>query len=186
MATADLDRRARFESVVDVVYEPLQRYLGRRADAADVSEVLNDSLLVIWRRLEHVPSDDPLPWCYSVAKHCLANHRRSAQRRLQLVGRVAAQPGMSEGVVRHPADGGDHDTLELALLELDEPDRELIRLWAWEQLAPREIAIVLDTTPNAVSLRLKRAKDKIISSMDRQNSAFAGQEGFGHGREHRP
>jgi RNA polymerase sigma-70 factor (ECF subfamily) len=182
----DLERRRRFESVVDVVYEPLQRYLGRRTAPEDVPEVLNDSLLVIWRRVEHVPADDPLPWSYAVAKRCLANYRRGAQRRLQLVGRIAAQPDMSVGFARDRTDGGDHDGLELALQELDDFDRELIRLWAWEQLAPREIAIVLDTTPNAVSLRLTRVKAKIISSMERQNREPAGQEGFGHRRELRP
>jgi RNA polymerase sigma-70 factor (ECF subfamily) len=75
--------------------------------------------------------------------------------------------------------------LETALDELDESDRELVRLWAWEQLEPREIAVVLDTTPNAVSLLLTRAKKRIATSMERQDLAAAGQEGLGHGREPR-
>ena len=37
MAT-DVDQRRQFETVVDVVYEPLQRYLGRRAAAADLGQ----------------------------------------------------------------------------------------------------------------------------------------------------
>jgi RNA polymerase sigma-70 factor (ECF subfamily) len=71
----------------------------------------------------------------------------------------------------------------MVLAGLDEADRELLRLWAWEQLEPREIAVVLDTTPNAVSLRLSRAKKKVARSIERQNGTAAGQEGFGHGRE---
>jgi RNA polymerase sigma-70 factor, ECF subfamily len=182
---ADLERRRQFEAVVDVVYEPLQRYLGRRAKPADVSELLNDSLLVIWRRLDHIPLDDPLPWSYGVAKRCLANHRRGAQRRLRLVGRVIDRTPRYAFASHPPGTEFDHAQLETALYELDESDRELIRLWAWEQLEPREIAVVLDTTPNAVSLRLTRAKKKIGSSMERQSFAAAGHEGFGHGREPR-
>ena len=184
--SSDLDRRERFEAVVDVVFEPLQRYLGRRAQPADVSDLLNDALLVIWRRLEDVPVDDPLPWSYGVAKRCLANHRRGDRRRLQLVDR------MIERTPRHATDPGaplneiDHPQLEMALRELGETERELIRLWAWEQLEPREIAVVLDTTPNAVSLRLTRAKQKLISSLERQDPGAAGQEGFGHRKELRP
>ena len=184
--SSDLDRRQRFEAVVDVVYEPLQRYLGRRMQSADVSDLLNDALLVIWRRLDDIPADDPLPWSYGVAKRCLANHRRGDRRRLRLVGRLVERspgPVVDVGV---PEAGFDHPELEAALRELDEGERELIRLWAWEQLEPREIAVVLGTTPNAVSLRLTRAKRKLTSSLERQDPGAAGQEGFGHRKELRP
>ncbi len=181
----DLERRRQFEAVVDVVYEPLQRYLGRRAQPADVSELLNDSLLVIWRRLDSVPLDDPLPWSYGVAKRCLANYRRGAQRRLRLVGRVIDRAPRESFASRAPSPEFDHPQLETALNELEEADRELVRLWAWEQLGPREIAVVLGTTSNAVSLRLTRVKKKIVTSMERQDLAAAGQEGLGHGLEPR-
>jgi RNA polymerase sigma-70 factor (ECF subfamily) len=179
----DVGRQARFESIVDEVYEPLQRYFGRRARADDVSELLNDALMIIWRRLDDVPTDDARPWSYGVAKRCLANHRRGNERRLRLVGRLAAEPLTRERLGERPMVDGDHDELLIALGELDEPARELVRLWAWEQLEPREIAIVLGTTVNAVSVRLTRAKKKLASSMQRQNVASAGQEGFGHRTE---
>lgn len=184
MVRTDLERRQRFEAVVAVVYEPLQRYLGRRAMGPDVSELLNDVLLVIWRRLDSVPTEDPLPWSYGVAKRCLANHRRGAGRRLRLVGKLGDHARLVS-VADPPDVGFENPQLESALLELDEEDRELVRLWAWEQLEPREIAVVLETTANAVSLRLTRVKKKIVSAMERQNAAAAGQEGLGHGREPR-
>jgi RNA polymerase sigma-70 factor (ECF subfamily) len=37
----------------------------------------------------------------------------------------------------------------------------VLRLWAWEQLAPREIAVVLGVTPNAASIRLHRATRRL-------------------------
>ncbi|MEQ1874049.1 MAG: sigma-70 family RNA polymerase sigma factor [Ilumatobacteraceae bacterium] len=182
---ADVDRRKRFESAVAEVYEPLQRYLGRRAQAEDVSELLNDALLVLWRRLDDVPIDDLRPWSYGVAKLCLANSRRGNNRRLRLVGRLTADPLTHLSHGQHaPSDDG-HDELTTALNQLDDSERELVRLWAWEQLEPREIAIALDTTANAVSLRLTRAKKKIASSM-RQSGASGGHEAFGHREEARP
>ena len=66
---------------------------------------------------------------------------------------------------------------------LDENDRELVRLWAWEQLEPREIAIVVGTTANAVSLQLTWLKKKLANSIVRQSRAGAGHEGYGHTRE---
>jgi RNA polymerase sigma-70 factor, ECF subfamily len=180
-----VDRKQRFESIVAEVYEPLQRYLGRRAHADDVSELLNDVLLIVWRRLDDVPAADLRPWTYGVAKRCLANHRRGNDRRLRLVGRLAADPLTRAPHVQPSTPDDAHHGLITALAELDHSERELVRLWAWEQLEPREIAIVLDTTANAVSLRLTRAKKKLALSMQRQNLARAGHEGFGHKKEAR-
>ena len=179
----DVDRKRRFESAVAEVYEPLQRYLRRRAQADDVSELLNDVLLVLWRRLDDVPMADLRLWSYGVAKRCLANNRRGNDRRRRLAGRLADAPLTHPRHDQRPLSDDAHNDLTTALAQLDDSERELVRLWAWEQLEPREIAIVLDTTANAVSLRLTRAKKKIASSMSRQNLTHAGHEVFGHRKE---
>ncbi|MET8176684.1 hypothetical protein [Streptomyces clavifer] len=49
------DREARFEALVGVVAEPLHRYLRRRAEPGAVDDVLAETMLVLWRRLEDVP-----------------------------------------------------------------------------------------------------------------------------------
>ncbi len=148
----DPARRVRFERVVGEVYEPLQRYLLRRAHSATADDVLGDVLLVLWRRLDDVPGEAPLPWAYAVARRCLANARRSADRQERLVERLAAERPAGE-----PGDA----QLTAALAALPEDDRELLRLWAWEELAPREIATVLGITANAASIRLHRAKGRL-------------------------
>lgn len=161
--TADQRRRARFEAVMATVYEPLQRYLARRADPETAADALADAALVVWRRLDEVPDGAELPWCYAVARRCLANQRRGRDRRLRLVQRVAAH---TEGAGTAPsltsaADAELHD----ALGRLGDDDRELLRLWAWEQLTPAEIAVVFGLTPNAVSIRLHRARQKLAESL---------------------
>jgi RNA polymerase sigma-70 factor (ECF subfamily) len=175
----ELDRRRRFESIAHTVHEPVQRYLGRRANAADVPDLLNDVLLVIWRRLDDVPTGNPLPWSYGVARRCVANLRRTDARRLRLVNRVGAATLTAEPA--QPIREG-HTDVALALERLDDDERELIRLWAWEQLEPREIAVVLDTTANAVSLRLTRVKRKLSATIARQDAGHAGHKGSGHQR----
>ena len=52
---------------------------------------------------------------------------------------------------------------------LSESEAEIVRMWAWEQLEPREIAIALDMTANAVSVALTRAKRKLAQHLDRQD-----------------
>jgi RNA polymerase sigma-70 factor (ECF subfamily) len=149
----DVERRRRFERLVTDVYAPLQRYLLRRADPTGAEDVLGDVLLVLWRRLDDVPPESPLPWAYGVARGCLANHLRGAARQERLLHRLAQQP-------QHP-EADDDGRLQQALEALPEADQEVLRLWAWEQLPPREIALAMGLTANAVSLRLHRAKRRL-------------------------
>jgi RNA polymerase sigma-70 factor (ECF subfamily) len=177
------DRRRRFEVVAAEVYEPLQRYLRRRASIDDADDVLGDVLLTAWRRLDDIPSDAVLPWCYGTARRLLANKRRSNARHLRLVDRVARMEP-AQTVPDHGEDG-DHPELMEALAALSESDREIVRLWAWEDLEPREIAVVLDLTPNAVSLKLGRAKKKLEADLSRQNRPDAGHGTGVSTEEHR-
>lgn len=151
-----------------LAYEPVQRYLRRRADPASADDVLGDVLLVLWRRLDDVPTENPLPWVYGVARGCLANQRRSAARQERLVHRLAQ--------VRADDAPDDGDLAEaLAALPLD--DGEVLRLWAWEQLPPREIAVALGISANAASIRLHRAKKRLRQLlMAGKESGLAGQK----------
>ncbi len=169
------DARARFETIADEVFEPLQRYLGRRASTDDAADVFSDVLLTIWRRIDDVPADAVLPWCYGVARRTLANHRRSRDRRLRLVRRLEAQPPPFPDPWPG-AEAGDPG-LDAALARLPDGDREILRLWAWEELEPREIAGVLEITPNAASLRLGRAKSKLEAELRRQDTTGTGHRG---------
>ena len=176
MSTAtDADRRARFEAVAAQVFDPLQRYLRRRATSEDAADVFSTTLLTIWRRLDDVPTDEPLPWCYGVARRTLANHRRGVERHLRLVERVG---GTANTVAFDAAAAIDDQQPELvaALATLSDADAEIVRLWAWEGLEPREIATVLDTTPNAVSVALSRSKRRLRAELDRQDPPPPGQE----------
>ena len=100
-----------------------------------------------------------------MARRCLANHRRGDQRRLRLVERTAAQPRHAPS--GDPQDVIDHDEPELAAAmgALSAGETEIVRLWAWERLEPREIAIALDMTANAVSVALARAKRKLANRL---------------------
>ena len=66
-AEDDGGRRARFESVAALVVEPVRRFLARRTDPDTADDVLADTLLVVWRRLDDVPEgDQALPWTLSL------------------------------------------------------------------------------------------------------------------------
>ena len=166
MTTAAAGRQARFEAVMAAVYEPLQRYARRRTSPDVADDVVADALLVVWRRLDEIPADAELPWCYRVAANCLANSRRAAGRRVRLASRVARLDAPVDVVGPDLPD----PALHAALATLPEADQEVLRLWAWEDLAPAEIAIVLGVTANAVSIRLHRAKGRLAEALERMGT----------------
>ena len=163
-------RRRRFQVLFSEVYEPIQRYVRRRVDPDLVDDIVSETMLTLWRRLDEVPPD-PLPWTYGVARRHVANHIRAGRRHLRLVRRAESEPPQVP-VSAHPLDA----ELHTALSALGDIDRELLHLWAWEGLEPAEIAIVLGLTPNAVSIRLHRAKKKLGENLEtaRKDEALSG------------
>jgi RNA polymerase sigma-70 factor (ECF subfamily) len=172
----EVDARAEFESVAREILEPLRRFLVRRTDAATADDVLAETLLVCWRRYDELP-EPALPFAYGVARLCLANAERSSRRQRRLAGRIATLDPPHEA----PDPVGD-DRLAEAMAELSPDDAELMRLWAWEQLAPSEIATVLDITPNAASIRLHRARKRLRTALRKVDDGAGHEESTEGGR----
>jgi RNA polymerase sigma-70 factor (ECF subfamily) len=175
--------RSRFEALAPGLIDPLRRFLARRTDAATADDVLGDTLLVCWRRLDEVPAGEELPWAYGVARHCLANAERGVRRQQRVAAKIAVVDPPAT-VAAGPDDdptSGEAAQVRAALEELPERDAELLRLWAWEQLGAGEIAVVLDITPNAASIRLHRAREKLRQAVGKIQ-APVGHEGSKEGR----
>lgn len=168
-------RRDRFEEIARDLIDPLRRFLARRTDPATAEDVLAETLLVCWRRYDDLP-ERPLPFAYGVARNCLANAERGARRQVRVAGRIAALDPPREA----PELIGD-EWLAEAMAGLSADDAELLRLWAWERLTPAEIATVLEVTPNAVSIRLYRAKERLRTAL-RKIQVAEGHEDVTEGR----
>ena len=160
-------RHARFEALAAEVWQPLQRFLARRAAPHDAEDVLAEVLLVLWRRLDDVPAEGALPWSYAVAHRCLANARRGQERRLTLLRRLRDEPPAPPAPDEDPQ-------LAAALTRLRDADREVLRLWAWEGLEAKDIAVVLGLTANAAAVRLSRARSALRNELGKDPAA-AGQ-----------
>ncbi|QIG44498.1 sigma-70 family RNA polymerase sigma factor [Nocardioides anomalus] len=177
----DDDARARFEALAAEVAEPVRRFLARRTDPDTADDVLAETLLVCWRRLDQVP-DPALPWVYGVARNCLANEERSGRRQWRLAAKITVVDPPQEAAPADDEGSGAEERVAAVLATMRPEEAELLRLWAWEQLGPSEIAAVLGLTPNAVSIRLHRARGKFKDEL-RKIERAGGHEAVREGRD---
>jgi len=155
------DDESRFREVFDSHFRQLLGYALRRTGSAeDAADIVAETMLVAWRRIDELPDDGTaLLWLYGVARRVLANHRRGTLRRERLGERLRRQ---LVTVTPDPSDAIDSaSTIRQAMAQLSEEDRELIMLTSWEDLDQREIAVVLGVSPGAVRTRLHRARGRL-------------------------
>lgn len=154
----------RFSALFERTHVAMLGYAVRRvADPADAADVVAETFLVAWRRLDDVPAGEQArPWLFGVARRVLANHYRGERRRVALADRL--RDSLHEAIP--PPEVREPTAVERALERLPEEDRELLRLLAWEELARDEIALAMGLSRGAVRVRLHRARTKLKQAME--------------------
>jgi RNA polymerase sigma factor (sigma-70 family) len=174
MLPAAHDDQASFAAIFEQHHRAVLAYCLRRTrDAADAEDAAAEAFSIAWRRRWDLPPD-PRPWLYGVARRVLANQRRGGRRWAGLLDRLRRQP--PEPITGRDTAGPALD----ALATLRDDDQELLRLLAWEELSHAEIAVALGISPNAVAIRLHRARQRYAQAYAR----LGGQrlKGSGAGR----
>jgi RNA polymerase sigma-70 factor, ECF subfamily len=147
----------RFRRLVHEHSPAVGNYLRRRLHPltlADLDDLVEETLFVVWRRLDDVPAEAELPWMIGVARNVLRNARRSQYRRTNFEATLrepANAPSAEEFVI---ADSGVRD----ALVALNDDDREVLMLNAWDGLDTHALGVALSITTNAAAVRLTRAQ----------------------------
>ncbi|HEX6700274.1 MAG TPA: sigma-70 family RNA polymerase sigma factor [Gaiellaceae bacterium] len=148
----------RFEQLYEEHREAVRAFVRRRAPESVVDDVVSETFLVCWRKLDRIP-DEPLPWLYAVARKTLANQRRRLAREQCI---AVADPASAAA---EPEPVGD-TVLAAAFASLSERDREVLRLVAWEGLSLGEAAIVLGCSAVACRVRYHRAKTRLARRLE--------------------
>jgi RNA polymerase sigma factor (sigma-70 family) len=158
------ERQRRFEVVYAAHRGPILGYVLRRTgNPDDAADVIAETFLTAWRRLDEIPHDPQTRlWLYGVARRVLANHHRGERRRSALADRLRADLAVGY----HPPEfDGEQAQISEAFRGLPAADRELLALSAWEGLGYGQIAVVLGCSRNAVRLRLFRARKRFAAEL---------------------
>jgi RNA polymerase sigma-70 factor (ECF subfamily) len=150
------DRRRRFEEIYAANSTPILGYaLRRTTNGDDAADVVAETFLTAWRRLDDVPPGDGARlWLYGVARRVLANHHRGERRKSELSDRLGRDLAL---VHRDPEYTGQLAVAAAAFRALPGADRELLALVGWEGLEHAEIAVAHledeSSVPNAIGDR---------------------------------
>lgn len=108
------------------------------------ADVVADTFLIAWRRIQDIPTEQARLWLFGVARKVLARHRRQAQRRVDLAVRLRAelrQVDVKEG-------SADYDLKSAFCIEAEQD--ELIQRVAATYHLPESVAT--PTSPAAEEL----------------------------------
>jgi RNA polymerase sigma-70 factor (ECF subfamily) len=157
--------RDRFERCFRDHYARMLAFSMRRVSGRELAEdVVADTFAVAWRRRDRIP-DPALPWLYAIAAHVIANQHRSTRRRHDLDLRLAHETGAAPGP--DPTESLDRrDAFSAAFALLAEPEREVLRLIAWDGLDSADAARVFGCSPGAFRVRLHRARRKLAKQLE--------------------
>jgi RNA polymerase sigma-70 factor (ECF subfamily) len=158
--------RGRFESCFREHHARLLAFTLRRVSGREAAEeVVADTFAVAWRRRDRIP-EGPLPWLYAIAANVIADQYRGARRRQDLGLRLAHE-------ARVDAPGSDpaeslalREAFAAAFAQLEESEREVLRLVAWDGLDVREASQALGCSQGAFRVRLHRARRKLARRLD--------------------
>ena len=157
-------RSERFTLIYRENYRPVLGYALRRcASPDDAADVVAETFTIAWRKFDELPvGEEARLWLYAVARRVLANHRRGERRHADRAAALREELA-SLRCVQDPPEGP--SAVAAVFRGLPEADRELLAFVMWEGLNRRQIAKVLGCSPNAVSIRLYRARKRFARGL---------------------
>lgn len=166
----DPSARDRFAALFRQHHRQVFAYAVSRVGRDLADDVVGDTFLVAWRRLDAVPAD-PLPWLLGVARNVVHERHRDAARQLRLLTEAAT--GI-RGDVTDPVDVADtvaERAVTIAALDaLGVADRELLTLVGWHGLSARDAATVIGCSTATFLVRLHRARRRFEKALDEQSA----------------
>ncbi|PPF25720.1 MULTISPECIES: RNA polymerase sigma factor [unclassified Rathayibacter] len=153
--------KAKRTAVLKAVYlanaSDLLSYFERRVSpVADAADLLSDTYLVAWRKVDSIPTDPEQArmWLFGVARRTLANAQRGNARRsdlaMKFAGTLRAMP------LEDPT--AEHLDVRRALDAIAPDQAELIKLVLWDGFTVIDAGNILGLSASTARGRYQRAR----------------------------
>ena len=164
-----LETPGAFGAIFDRHGSTLLRFLARRVDPAEAEDLLGEVFRIAFERRSAFEQDraSARPWLYGIAANVVAKHYRSEARRFRAMARVCAEQLPDDDPAERAvaaADAGARWTRVIdAIGTLPEAERQVLLLFAWEELSYDEIALALGIPVGTVRSRLSRGRVRLAA-----------------------
>lgn len=159
VAKAEPTTRVDFERAVAPLMPDVLAYFVRRVQPReDAADCLSETMVALWRHRLMLPQDESnrRAWAFGIARNVLLNQQRGRSRQTALADRVRGELRVASVV-----DPDITEQVEAALAQLNETDRELVRLIIWDGFGVADAGALLGYRPSASRMRFARAKEKL-------------------------
>jgi RNA polymerase sigma-70 factor (ECF subfamily) len=165
--------REEFALLFDRHAATIHRYIARRLGTADADDLLSQTFLIGYERRDRYvgPADGALPRLYGIATNLIHRRRRSEVRqyrayaRSEPAGRDTHDDSFAGEVASRVDAAAAHRALARALAALRQAERDVLLLYAWEDLGYAEIAAALNIPVGTVRSRLHRARKSVRTTL---------------------
>lgn len=157
--------QAIFREVYREFLGPIRAYLARRVAYGEVEDLAADVFALAWKKRSTVTRGEELPWLYRIASYVVANHRRRERHRLDrlwLFHTPDSAPAADAMEETDPA-------VASAWGKLTPVEREVLALVIVDGVGVGDVAQVMGVSPNAVSIRVHRAKKRLARLLNSAN-----------------
>lgn len=160
---ADRQEASRALDCIAACSPDLLAYFERRIDGPDAADLLSETMLTAWRRIDDLPQDDTEArmWLFGVARRILANAQRASVRRWRLAERLRGH------LDSRPAAHDDAEALDVrdAVRRLPEDLRDLIGLVHWEGFTLTEAAGIVGIPASTARGRYRSARRRLAEML---------------------
>lgn len=165
-----------FAATYEQYYDAVRRTL-RCLDVppAAIDDAVQEVFLVVHRRIAAHPGVTvPREWVYGVARRVAWRHHRTstrADRRRQLADAPAERTAPDRELERDEAVA----FMTAFLDSLDDDQRIVFVLAEIEELTAKEVAAIVQASPNTVASRLRLARGKLAAAIARRDELARGE-----------
>jgi RNA polymerase sigma factor (sigma-70 family) len=167
-----LETPGTFGVIFDRHGSTLLRFLARRVDPPEAEGLLGEVFRIAFERRSIFDQDreSARPWLYGIAANVVAKYHRSVARRLRATARLSALRPLEDDPAERAVAATDAGVRWARVIDaigaLPESERQVLLLFAWEELTYEEIAMALGIPVGTVRSRLSRGRARLAALTD--------------------